>query len=244
MEAEMVSDLTLEELEKFEAQLRGKPESEITLTSNAFAYRVIAAARAHLEARKCLCERTLCGLDFHQDCPVHGWALQPPQQREDDDAERLQREWDQSSAIMEEIGAGPLPGASPAPSSTVSDDAGLVERLRGKYAVVESEPTLCDEAADALEAKDAQLDQAADDHREHCKIVEAKDAEIERLEKLCRTQKAILDQWQPEREETQAEIERLREALENIQTWCKADPDDNILAAIDGAARAALKGGD
>jgi hypothetical protein len=98
---------------------------------------VLAAARAHLEQCKC---------DWSpRECPVH----QPPQQREDD-AGRLQREWDQSSAILEQIGCGTLPGAKPSP------DVGLVERLRRSVNIFDPDAVL--DAIAAIEAKDAEIE--------------------------------------------------------------------------------------
>jgi hypothetical protein len=42
----------------------------------------------------------------------------------------------------------------------MSEKTDIVERLRGKYAVVENEPTLCDEAADEIEQLRMERDRA------------------------------------------------------------------------------------
>jgi hypothetical protein len=75
-----MSDLTLEELESLQLSI----EQACPWTPK-FLHQLdqlIAAARAHLEGQECLCENVT--RIIHQDCPQHGWATQPPQQREDD----------------------------------------------------------------------------------------------------------------------------------------------------------------
>jgi hypothetical protein len=215
--------VTLEELDRIEQ--RAREWGGAFHLSDDEEKRIIATARAYLEGRQNWHYRAGVGIPLID---------QPPQQREDD--LRMQ---------------GVPVFAEPSP------DAGLVERLRGKYSVVESEPTLCDEAADALELKIEMINQLASRVNEARTALEAKDAEIAWL-------KSEIDFWEGKEkeaqhtinklkgslkhyaggmkdasiryQEAQAEIERLREALEKIRV-ARSDEFEQILEI----ARDALK---
>jgi hypothetical protein len=150
---------------------------------------------------------------------------QPPQQREDADADAVE------DAILH-----PWAPGKPAPSSTVepmerilaeqqreadirnaspdtnfskgkSEDAGLVERLRACARTDGKAPIhLLISAAAALEAKDAEIEHWRSLYRNACK----------------------------DRSEAQAEIERLREALETIlkHHWCEIEIAEIARAAL------------
>jgi hypothetical protein len=186
METEMV--LTLEMLDRIERRLSewGGAFSLTTEEKDA----LIAAARAHLEGEG----RYLELARQAQGVPTF---FQPPQQREDEPDEQI---WSPEG--------GSYTTKPPAPSSTVercftcgepltdvkgqlckpkpSPDAGLVERLRcnTKGPPFHGNRSIREEAAGALEAKDA---------------------EIERLKKAY-----PFHAWSKQKEEAQAEIARLR----------------------------------
>jgi archaellum component FlaC len=229
-----MSDLTLEELD----ELTVTDWNSIPVPSRK---RMFAAARAHLEPTVYYCPR--CSCSFYPKTP------QPPQQREDD------RLYAQARACFPETD---MPADTPAPSSTVepqerdiysgaassyyrgwrdavtgdrpSPDAGLVERLREPVPMIDfGYGNIMREAAAALEAKDALIAQyeaiPVEDMEEqiakHEAILEAKDAEIERWE---REAEELGTKWH----DASKEIERLREALEEIRDIGDMDPDERI----------------
>jgi hypothetical protein len=232
METEM--ELTLEELNRIEE--RAREWGGAFHLSDDEEKRIIAAARAHLEgqgyrngieaAAKMAETQVADGFaEYTYARPMTGYEAaaairaipQPPQQREDDGTGVFHTDPLPSDAALFPI--------TPAPSSTVeppldklqrlgqewdaSPDAGLVERLRAcRCAVGPNEyedHELCNETAAALEAKDARLESA--------------EAMLRESDKLAA--------------EAQAEMERLREALEKITDY-RYEPAAEI-------ARAALK---
>jgi 5'-3' exonuclease len=224
---------------------------------------VLAAARAHLEATEdWYCEHGVSmGVRCQYCIESYGCgrktalAMVPqPPQREDDDGLR------RDSTDGSDLAGGPVDrigGVSAVEHASVaqSEDAGLVERLEWLITGAHSK-SVVEQAIAALEAKDAEkaqsiamINELATMCNELKATIEAKDAEIERwtvraFERDKFWNELVEAQTEIERlkeiiggqQEQMSEIERLREALEEI---LKSLPHGRVGAI----ARAALKGG-
>jgi hypothetical protein len=219
METEM--ELTLEELDAIEGNPIKAGDYEPIIINHRNFKKLIAAARAHLEGQEKYCLN-----DEYADVTAERIIPQPPQQREDepsfeqfldeiekrppnDRLKRLMRDNPSPDAGLVAASLNIVAGHNP---SDLSPDAGLVERLQISAQLgCPDTPAIYAEAAAALEAKDAEILDLA---------TELKGEGILRA-KLSKAQ---------------AEIERLRKALEEI-----ISSDELTFQSI---ARAALKGGD
>jgi hypothetical protein len=260
METEM--ELTLEDLASEEAWARDyKWEtdgafSDMLILPRKTYLNVIAAARAHLENERMIAEYDAENraeeeaiYSAEELAEIRAPDPQPPQQREDDGFRHDSTDCTDLAGNVDDRGSGVSAmgdaSVAPAPSSTVcaepynsdlyaaannpSPDAGLVERLN-RFADGGPNPNLhvCREAAAALEAKDAEIAELSDMNDKLVDDAVVRDVEIARRDEeygiVC-----------SERDKAQAEIERLREALEKIADY-RYEPAAEI-------ARAALKGG-
>jgi hypothetical protein len=197
METEM--DLTLEELDELD-RLEGKQVFFIGHQRWVPLRSLIAAARAHLEARE-------YARKIEADC---GYLIfQPPQQREDDDDRRSENDSDSHSGSGADFDLGAVPVA-PAPSSTdepsgeaiyrliePSPDAGLVRPDMSGHLVDSDMPYQAD----------AGLVERAKHFAHNLSINERG---------ISDGTPAFIDELAAALEAKDAEIERLREALEKI----------------------------
>jgi FtsZ-binding cell division protein ZapB len=255
METEM--ELTLEELGSIERDIldyvRNAPHFQECAPRIKACF---AAARAHLETNnvtndQCIMCGAWKGYKHHSFCP----KLTPPPPQREDEITGPTGYHDSVSALLHRTGGADGDGGSPAPSSTVepldpdiqqyvdhlrkpSPDAGLVERLREHHAMWSKETTIFREAAAALEAKDAEIERLQKGWNfAECDSKDAQ-AEIERLSSPPLEQE--VKHLDGQIKTLLAENERLREALDCVLKYhCP-----NIQSVAVDRARAALKGGD